>query len=111
MQLEQAHMGSTTCVVCTPWPQWHEAWCGLSSPRAGTRTPKPCAVSQLMKPWTQCHGLMGHQTIANYDAYAQHRGAMTYAPGEISHGRNAMACCYEAGPDSGSKQHAQAMGT
>ena len=27
-------------------------------PRAGTRALKPCAVSQLMKPWAQCHGLM-----------------------------------------------------
>ena len=58
MRLEQAHMGSTTCVVCTPWPQRHGAWCGLPSPRASMRAPKPCAVSQLMKPWAQCHGLM-----------------------------------------------------
>ena len=27
-------------------------------PHASTRAPKPCAVSQLMKPWAQCHGLM-----------------------------------------------------
>ena len=64
MELKHAHMGSTTCVVCTPRLQRHEAWCDLPSPRAGTRAPKPCAVSQLRKPWAQCHGLMGHWTLA-----------------------------------------------
>ncbi|RVX17947.1 hypothetical protein CK203_004121 [Vitis vinifera] len=39
------------------------------------------------------------------------RGAMPCAPRGISHGHNAMARCYGAEPDSGSKQHAQAMGT
>ena len=103
--------GSTTCVVCTPWPQRHGAWCGLPPPRVGTRAPKPCAMSQLMKSWAQCHGLMGHQTIADsqHDTYAQHRGAMPCAPRGISHGRNAMARCYGARPDGGSKQHALDM--
>ena len=54
-RLKHTHMGSTTCVVCTPCPQRHGAWYGLPLPRAGTRAPKPCAVSQLMKPWAQCH--------------------------------------------------------
>ena len=82
-------------------------------PRVGTRASKPCAVSQLMNPWAHCHGLMGHQTIADshHDVYAQHRGAMPCAPKGINHGHNVMARCYKAGPDSGSKQHAQAMGT
>ena len=104
-RLEHAHMGSTTCVVCTPWPQRHGAWCGLPPPYVGTRTPKPCAVNQLRKPWVQCHGLMGHQTTADlhHDAYAQHRGAMPCAPRGISHGHNVMARCYGVGLDSGSK--------
>ena len=86
--------------------------CGVHPVAATMGTmPKPCAVSQLMKPWAQCHGLMGHQTIADsqHDTYAQHRGAMPCAPRGISHGRNAMARCYGARPDGGSKQHALDM--
>ena len=40
MALKLAHMGSMTCVVCTPWQQWHEAWCGLPSSCTGTKVPK-----------------------------------------------------------------------
>ena len=45
---------------------------------------------------------MGHQTIvdSHYDVDAQHRSAMPCVLKEISHGHNAMAHCYEAGPDS-----------
>ena len=45
-------------------------------PAQARERPNPCEVSQLRKPWAQCHGLMGHQTIADsqHDAYAQHRG-------------------------------------
>ena len=95
-RLEQAHMGSTTCVLCTLWPQRHGAWCGLPPPCAGTRTPKPCAVSQLMKPWAQCHGLMAPIADSHQVAYAQRRGAMPCVPRRIGHGRNAMARCWEA---------------
>ncbi|RVW19627.1 hypothetical protein CK203_112377 [Vitis vinifera] len=38
---------------------------------------------------------------SHHDAYAQHRGAMPCAPRGISHRRNAMARCYEAGLDKG----------
>ena len=89
-------MGSTTCVVCTPWPQRHRAWCGLPLPRTGTRAPKPCAMSQLMKPWAQCHGLMAPIADSHQDAYAQHRGSMPSALKRIGHGRNAMTRCWEA---------------
>ena len=41
------------------------AWRDLSPPRTGTRAPKPCAMSQLRKPWAQCHGLMGHYIAAD----------------------------------------------
>ena len=56
MTLEHAHMGSTTCVACTPWLQQHGAWCGLPPPRVGTRALKPCASESAKKtmgamPW------------------------------------------------------------
>ena len=73
----------------------------LTSPRAGTRAPKLCAVSQLRKPWVQCH--------VHQDGLAM--SAMPYAPRGINHGRNVMTRCYGVGPDNGNKQHAQAMGT
>ena len=78
-RLKHAHMGSTTCVVCTPWPQRHRACCSLPPPRAGTRALKPCAVSQLMKPWAQCHGLM-----ASSDSWLAPRWLRT------AQGRNAL---------------------
>ena len=82
-------------------------------PAQARERPNPCEVSQLRKPWAQCHGLMGHQTTADshHDAYTQHMGAMPCALRGISHERNVMARCYEVGPHIGSKQHAQAMGT
>ena len=106
------------------WAPQH-VWCALHGrngtgpgttyplPAQARGCPKPCAVSQLRKPWAQCHGLMRHQTTvdSHHDAYAQHKDAMPYAPRGISHGRNAMARCYGVGPDGGSKQHIQAMGT
>ena len=86
MRLKHAHMGSTTYVLCTLWPQWHGAWCGLPLPRKGTRALKPCAVSQMMKPWAQCHGLMALVADSHRDAYAQHRGVVPCAQEELAMG-------------------------
>ncbi|KAL6312626.1 hypothetical protein AAG906_019475 [Vitis piasezkii] len=70
------------CEEAAGEPDMHRPGAAYPS-RVGTRVPKPYA----------------------------HRGAMPYAPRGISHGRNAMARCYEAGLDKGNKQQAQAMGT
>ena len=90
----------------TSSPRKHEAWCGLPLPHAGTRAPKSCAVSQLMKPWAQCHGLMApsNSWLASR-CLRKAQGAMPCAPRGISHGRNAMARCLEAGKQATSPSH------
>ena len=107
MRLKHAHMGSTTYVLCTLWPQWHGAWCGLPLPRKGTRALKPCAVSQMMKPWAQCHGLMALVVDSHRDAYAQHRGVVPCAQEGLAMG----AMPWFVAGKLGNKQQAQAMGT
>ncbi|RVW78951.1 hypothetical protein CK203_052375 [Vitis vinifera] len=82
-------------------PCTHESLGRKQGKPGGTRAPKPCAVSQLRKPWAQCH--------VHQDGLAM--SAMPYVPRGISHGRNAMTRCYGVGLDNGNKQHAQAMGT
>nr|CAN74616.1 hypothetical protein VITISV_002218 [Vitis vinifera] len=101
-RLKYTHMGFTTCVVCTPWPQRHGAWYGLPPPRAGTRAPKPCVVSKLMKPWAQCHGLMApiadlHSTRAQCPMHQE--------------GLAMDAMSWLVAGKLGSKQQAQAIGT
>ena len=57
-------------------------------------------VNQLMKPWAQCHGLMGHQTSSWLTPWCL----------RTVQRRNAMARRYEDEPDEW-KQQAQVMGT
>ena len=75
-------MGSTTCVMCTPWLQRHEALCDLPPPHVGMRAPKPCASEPIEEgmgamPWSD--EALDRQLTQN------------------SHGHNAMACRYGAG--------------
>ena len=92
MTLEHAPMGSTTCVACIPWPQWHRAWCDLPHPRAGTRASKPCAsepAEEIMGAMSWLDGVPTEQ-LTHHVAYTQHRGAMPCAPSPMRQEGTAM---------------------
>ena len=108
---EHAHMGSTTCVACTPWLRQHGAWCGLPLPSAGTRAPKPCAsepAEKTMDAMSWPDGALDKQLV--HTMTPMHSiGAQcpVHQEGTVM---GAMPWLVEAEPDEW-EQQAQAMGT
>nr|CAN61285.1 hypothetical protein VITISV_028649 [Vitis vinifera] len=76
-------MGSTTCVVCTPWPQRHGVRCSLPPPCTGMKVPKNLcneSIEEAMGSMSWLDGALDVQLTWTHDVYAWHRGMMPCAP-------------------------------